>query len=220
MRQRPLAALGWFTCVSMFLLSLEAAAPLIQIDNPSPAADAAFGTGLAGIGDVNGDGTPDFVSGAPGANKAFVISGDDRSLIRTHTDPDGATDLNFGFAVAGTGDITGDGVDDIAVGAPGPLGPIVPLPCDPSLGGVCPPAALGPRVSLQRRDRRIDSKDCPGDGVLPQVRVQPRRSRRRHWRWRARSRSRQPGAAAFLGTGVCVLGSHGHAVVDDAGARS
>ena len=131
----------------MFLLSLEAAAPLIQIDNPSPAADAAFGTGLAGIGDVNGDGTPDFVSGAPGANKAFVISGDDRSLIRTHTDPDGATDLNFGFAVAGTGDITGDGVDDIAVGAPGPLGPIVPLPCDPSLGDVCPPAAWG-RVFL------------------------------------------------------------------------
>jgi PKD domain/FG-GAP repeat len=131
----------------MFLLYLEAAAPLIQIDNPSPAADAAFGTGLAGIGDVNGDGTPDFVSGAPGANKAFVISGDDRSLIRTHTDPDGATDLNFGFAVAGTGDITGDGVDDIAVGAPGPLGPIVPLPCDPSLGGVCPPADWG-RVFL------------------------------------------------------------------------
>ena len=90
---------------------------------------------------------PDFVSGAPGANKAFVISGDDRSLIRTHTDPDGATDLNFGFAVAGTGDITGDGVDDIAVGAPGPLGPIVPLPCDPSLGDVCPPAAWG-RVFL------------------------------------------------------------------------
>jgi PKD domain-containing protein/FG-GAP repeat protein len=147
MRQRLLAALAWFTCVSIFLLSVEAAAPLIQIDNPSPAADAAFGTGVAGIGDVNGDGAADFVSGAPGANRAFVISGDDRSLIRTLTDPEGATDLNFGFAVAGTGDITGDGVEDIAVGAPGPLGSFVPLPCNPSLGDVCPPAAWG-RVFL------------------------------------------------------------------------
>jgi hypothetical protein len=33
-----------------------AAPSLIQIDNPSPAADAAFGTGVAAIGDVNRDG--------------------------------------------------------------------------------------------------------------------------------------------------------------------
>jgi hypothetical protein len=144
-RFRPRAVV----CAALFGVSIALLAdpPLIEIPNPSPAADAAFGTGVAGIGDVNGDGTPDLVAGAPGSNTAVVISGLDRTVIRAIPDPEGTTGLNFGFAVSGAGDVSGDGVEDVAVGAPGPLGLSVPLPCNPSLGDVCPPADWG-RVFL------------------------------------------------------------------------
>ena len=127
---------------------VRAATPaLVAIENPFPAADAAFGTGLTGLGDVNGDGVADLAAGAPGASKVFVFSGADRTLIRTIVDPEGKTGLNFGYAVTGAGDVTGDGVEDLAVGAPGPLGQYVVLPCDPAGSGPCPPAEWG-RVFL------------------------------------------------------------------------
>jgi len=143
LRFLPFAALA---LTSLPLLRAHAAGPLIAIDNPVPVADARFGTGVAGIGDVNADGIPDLVIGAPGADKAFVFSGSDRSVIRTITDPEGKSGLEFGYAVAGIGDITADGVEDIAIGAPGPLG-LLPLPCLPSPSTVCPPAEWG-RVFL------------------------------------------------------------------------
>jgi hypothetical protein len=132
--------------ISLVLLPVQAAGPLIPIANPAPATDARFGTGVVGIGDVTTDGIPDLLIGAPGADKAFVLSGSDRSLIRTITDPEGKSGLEFGYSVAGAGDVTGDGVEDIAIGAPGPLGPL-PLPCLPSPSTVCPPAEWG-RVFL------------------------------------------------------------------------
>jgi hypothetical protein len=114
---------------------------LITIANPAPHAAAAFGNTVAGLNDVNGDGVPDLVVGAPGADQVQILSGADRSVIRTIADPDGLTGKQFGFAVANLGDVTGDGIDDIAVGSPGVFG-IVPIPCvippcpppDPSLG--------------------------------------------------------------------------------------
>ena len=114
---------------------------LITIANPTPHAAAAYGNTVAGLNDVNGDGVPDLVVGAPGADRVQILSGADRNVIRTITDPDGLTGNQFGFAVANLGDVNGDGVDDIAVGAPGVFG-IAPLPCviapcpppDPALG--------------------------------------------------------------------------------------
>ena len=132
--------------MSLVLLPVQAAGPLIAIANPAPAADARFGTGVAGISDITGDGIPDLVIGAPGADRVFVLSGSDRSLIRTIVHPEGKSGLEFGYSVAGAGDITGDGIEDIAIGAPGPLGQL-PLPCLPSPTTVCPPAEWG-RVFL------------------------------------------------------------------------
>ena len=111
---------------------------VFRIDNPSPAANAEFGTGIASLGDQNGDGVPDFMVGVPGADRVDVFSGKDRTLIRSLHDPEGLTGLQFGYAVVGIGDVNGDSVEDIAVGAPGPIG-FLPLPCDPLAPACAPP---------------------------------------------------------------------------------
>jgi len=118
---------------------------VFRVDNPMPAANAQFGASVAGLGDQNGDGVPDFAVGVPGADRVDIFSGKDRTLIRSLHDPEGHSGLNFGYAVVGVGDVNGDGVEDIAVGSPGPFGSL-PLPCDP-LGPVCSPPEWG-RVFL------------------------------------------------------------------------
>lgn len=89
-------------------------------------ADGAFGAAVAGVNDVNGDGYGDFAVGAPGdptngvqAGRVFVYFGGPGldttpDLVLATSD---AVDL-FGSAVAGAGDVNGDGFADIVVGAP------------------------------------------------------------------------------------------------------
>lgn len=82
-----------------------------------------FGFAAESIGDLDGDGVAEFIIGAPqdpaGAffgGRAFVYSGSDGTRI--HTIAGGVLDF-LGSAVAGLGDVDGDGVPDYAVGAPG-----------------------------------------------------------------------------------------------------
>ncbi|MFT4842505.1 MAG: hypothetical protein ACJA0V_002526 [Planctomycetota bacterium] len=83
----------------------------------------AFGVSVACAGDVNADGWPDVIVGAHldddygnNAGSAWVYSGHDFSLLHTLTNS--VPDSNFGWAVAGAGDVDHDGHDDVIVGAP------------------------------------------------------------------------------------------------------
>ena len=81
-----------------------------------------LGYSTAGAGDVDADGTPDYIVGAPGSGfvanpplgRAIVYSGADHSVIHEVV-PEQRN--FFGSAVSGAGDLDGDGYDDFIVGA-------------------------------------------------------------------------------------------------------
>ena len=91
-------------------------------------ADEQAGASLALPGDIDGDGVPDVIVGAPGAGdgagRVYVISGADIvasrfvSLADTGVVLEGSAASSFGAEVAGAGDTNGDGWPDFLVGAP------------------------------------------------------------------------------------------------------
>ena len=91
--------------------------------NFNGSAGDSFGESVSGAGDVNGDGTPDLIVGAPSAGNngsasgsVSVFSGIDGSVLYNF-DGD-STEHQFGRSVSGAGDVNGDGMADLIVGAP------------------------------------------------------------------------------------------------------
>ena len=91
-----------------------------------------FGSGIAALGDVNGDGVPDLAVGASGISGTTVFNGvvwilflasdgtvvGERLLDDLHPVLNDLDVLNnFGASLEGLGDIDGNGVGDLAVGA-------------------------------------------------------------------------------------------------------
>lgn len=86
-------------------------------------ANARFGASVSTAGDVNGDGYSDIIIGAPGhlsQGGAFVYHGSATGLSATVSWSvlGGETGSNFGACVALAGDVNGDGVSEVLVGAP------------------------------------------------------------------------------------------------------
>jgi hypothetical protein len=86
------------------------------------AADAYFGDSVSSAGDVDGDGYDDILVGAPDssatashAGSAFIYSGRDKSLLYQWNGT--GTYESFGDAVSGAGDVDGDGLGDVIIGA-------------------------------------------------------------------------------------------------------
>jgi hypothetical protein len=117
-----------FTCALLLVLPLlwahGAAAQTITstLFGQSAAANGHYGQSVRDAGDLNHDGEPDLVIGAPldsrsGLDKgrAFVFFGGTQARLQLEGT---GTQEHFGYAVGGIGDVNGDGFDDLAVGAP------------------------------------------------------------------------------------------------------
>lgn len=85
---------------------------------PGEVPGGVFGLDATGLGDVDGDGVPDFAASAVlagGAGRVYVYSGRTLEPIRT-LDGERGGDL-FGSALGVVDDVDGDGADDLVVGA-------------------------------------------------------------------------------------------------------
>lgn len=94
----------------------------IQLINLSGGAEAGYA--VSSVGDINNDGRDDVLIGAPGADKAYMITGgtwgspiDVISAFSGYT-LTGDTGSRFGESAEGIGDLDGDGKMDYAVGSP------------------------------------------------------------------------------------------------------
>jgi len=122
----------------LFMDSDENVTSVEEIDGrvsngPSLVNNSFFGTSVANIGDYDGDGVDDLVSGSnkegPGSNQGAIFimfMNTDGSLDKTieinsgtTNGPDLSDNDQFGWSVANIGDLNGDGVTDLAVGARG-----------------------------------------------------------------------------------------------------
>ncbi len=93
--------------------------------NPAGEAHGNFGARIA-MGDVNGDGRMDLLVGARGQNggqggvlfyEGVASGGVGEDPRTTYGDPDLEDGAQFGVWVAASGDLNGDGIDDLIAGA-------------------------------------------------------------------------------------------------------
>ncbi len=122
----PGTSAGGFPGVGSALVFLgPGLSTLLPVPNPAPAQNVFFGTSVA-TGDVDGDRFDDLVVGAPYADppgfnnggEAFVLAGPGLVSALPLAQPTPEASAGFGISVD-SGDVNGDGLDDVVVGAGG-----------------------------------------------------------------------------------------------------
>jgi hypothetical protein len=137
-----------------------------------------FGHSIAGTGDLDGDGVPDMVVGAPQATGPGTFSGYVRAIsLGTGTElyTVGATSANdrFGEAIRAAGDVDGDGLNDVIVGAPRSGGMNLPGYVK-VLSGKCGGTWAGYGAGLAGSGGLLPTltgEGCPGLGLTPKARI-------------------------------------------------
>jgi hypothetical protein len=114
-------AFGYEGSGKAFVFSGKDATLLSTLEAPQRQIGSGFGWAVSSLGDVTGDGVPEFIVGAYGQDgdgKVFVFDGRTGALLRTLASPQPPSGSAFGWSVADAGDLDQDGVADILVGAP------------------------------------------------------------------------------------------------------
>lgn len=149
------------------------------------------GTSVASAGDVNGDGAPDALIGAPGADPgarnagaAYVVFGrrspaSPELRLADLSPQDGfridgpAKDAQFGSSVASAGDVNGDGLPDLLIGSDGFDASSTAVIFDgPQVTSPLPTANLQPTQGYKIRGAGhsvAPAGDVNGDGVQDQL---------------------------------------------------
>ncbi|MCC6409827.1 MAG: FG-GAP repeat protein [Planctomycetes bacterium] len=107
------------------VLSGATGATLAAVVGPSTGSYMGFGNAVHALGDVDGDGAPDFAVSTPFESSASVVNA---GFVRVFSSTSGALLLQLsggvgdellGMSVAAAGDLDGDGRADLFVGVPG-----------------------------------------------------------------------------------------------------
>ena len=109
-----------------FIFSGHDGTLLSTLSPPAPPGRDAFGWSVTGTSDLNTDGTPDLLVGAPYTNvngnsvqgRVYAFSGRDQSLLYQIESPKPLAGSVFGWHLSAGGDVNADGVADTLVGAP------------------------------------------------------------------------------------------------------
>ena len=100
------------------ILSGATGQSLLTIASPTPTANGFFGAAVADV-NARADTVPgNLLVGAYGANRAYLIRGSDGTVRHELPPTKIRTGGEFGKSVAGAGDVNGDSVPDLLVGAP------------------------------------------------------------------------------------------------------
>ncbi|HKI82748.1 MAG TPA: integrin alpha, partial [Candidatus Krumholzibacteria bacterium] len=109
-------------CALSWTAPLQAQTITSTLFGQSAAANGHYGQSVRDAGDLNHDGEPDLIIGAPlemlsglEEGRAFIFFGGSQERLQLQGT---GTQEHFGWSVSGVGDVNGDGYDDVAVGAP------------------------------------------------------------------------------------------------------